>query len=191
MWRGCSAAVETTDRVGRDTSRGIDVYHCAMGRRGSIIRIALQFLRKARRRHGRHRGHDHERLYSRRPKKGTLPGPRVTPMNMDSVRDVARRYDIDLRGVQIRIRMHHTNYFGVTDSRGRVHLARDAFANEEELARTLFHERYHVEQLRRGMRYPTNDAEDAVFERPAYEAEERWWNSHRLNPRNRQAGEGS
>jgi hypothetical protein len=84
----------------------------------------------------------------------------------------------------MRIRETHTNYFGVTDNQQRVHLARDAFANEEQLARTLYHERFHVEQLRGGMPYPTNDAEDEVFERAAYAAEDAWWSSHPLNPRN-------
>lgn len=106
-------------------------------------------------------------------------------MNLDTVRSVSRRYGIDLRGVRIRIRDSEIGYYGVTDSRQRVSLTRDAFANEQEMARTLYHERFHVGQLRRGMPYPRTDAEVAAMEREAHAAEQRWWRSHPLNPDNR------
>jgi hypothetical protein len=67
---------------------------------------------------------------------------------------------------------------------GTVHLTRDAFSNEETLARTLFHERLHVEQLRQGLPYPQSKSEALPYERAAYAAERRWWADHPLNPAN-------
>jgi hypothetical protein len=108
-------------------------------------------------------------------------------MNMDTVRSISRRYGVDLRGVRVRIRADTFGYFGVTDSRQRISLTRDAFANEQEMARTLYHERFHVGQLRGGTPYPRTDAEVASMEREAHAAEQRWWDTHPLNPDNRSA----
>ncbi|GIF75257.1 hypothetical protein Asi02nite_47750 [Asanoa siamensis] len=109
-------------------------------------------------------------------------------MNRRTARSVGERYGVDLADVRIRVRMKEAGYFGFTNDRQHVVLARDAFANEEEMARTLFHERHHVGQLRAGTPYPRSDLEAAAMERETYAAERRWWDSHPLNPANRASG---
>jgi hypothetical protein len=70
---------------------------------------------------------------------------------------------------------------GITAPDGTITLGRGAFANEEELARTLAHERFHVDQIRGGMGYPeTYDAGNA-WESAAQEFEDSWWTNHPLN----------
>src|SRR5207245_24209 len=108
------------------------------------------------------------------------------PMNLGTVQDVARRYGVDIHDVDLRIRSSHIGYEGVTGPDGTVHLTRDAFRDEETLARTLYHERFHVDQLRRGLPYPRTDADAYPYEQAAYGAEEQWWASHPLNPANQE-----
>jgi hypothetical protein len=112
---------------------------------------------------------------------GTGPRP---PMNHGTVQDVASRYGVDISDVKIRLRPHRIGYEGATLPDQTVHLTRDAFQDEQTLARTLFHERFHVDELRQGLPYPRNDAESAPYEDRAYDAEERWWADHPLNPAN-------
>lgn len=54
---------------------------------------------------------------------------------------------------------------------------RSAFANEEQLARTLLHERFHVDQIRSGMGYPASPAAAGPWESAAHAAEEARWGS--------------
>src|ERR1700689_925830 len=81
-------------------------------------------------------------------------GPRL-PMTESSVQEVARKYGIDISNIDIRIAKSRVGYFGSTAPDGSIILTRDAFLNEEQLARTLEHERFHsVEQIGAGMGYP-------------------------------------
>ncbi|GAA1878283.1 hypothetical protein [Asanoa iriomotensis] len=113
--------------------------------RGSIIRAALGFLHKSRR---RPRGTTTDpRLHSRGRPRGQLPGPRLSPIKPETAYAVGRRYGVDLAGVPIHVRDRAVGYFGFTNSRQQIVLARNAFSNEQEMARTLYHERYHVGQL--------------------------------------------
>jgi hypothetical protein len=118
-------------------------------------------------------------LYRREGGRDRAP---ILPMNMSCVRDVARRYGVDITDVTVRIRNNRIGYEGVTGPDGTVHLTRDAFRDEETLARTLYHERFHVDQLRQGLRYPRTEAEAEPYERAAYSAEKNWWAAHPLNP---------
>jgi hypothetical protein len=62
-----------------------------------------------------------------------------------------------------------------------VTLTRSAFTNEEQLARMLAHETFHVDQLWSGMGYPeTYDASNA-WEAAARQYEDEWWASNPLN----------
>ena len=59
-------------------------------------------------------------------------------------------------------------------------LFRRAFDNEAELAKTLFEETHHVQQvIDRG--YPRNADELATYEHEAKAALKQWWDNHRLN----------
>lgn len=110
-------------------------------------------------------------------------GGRLT-MTMANVRAVAEKYGIDLTGIKIIFRkdLRAKGIFGITDAKGQIHLLTTAFENEQTLAKTLAHERFHVEQIRKGGRYPTEDAEIAEWEREAWEFEKLWWDYHPLNP---------
>jgi hypothetical protein len=77
------------------------------------------------------------------------------PMTMDCVCKIANKYGIDFADVKINIDKSRTGYYGSTSPNGTVVLTRDAFRNEEQLARTLAHETFHVGQIRSGMGYPT------------------------------------
>jgi hypothetical protein len=51
--------------------------------------------------------------------------------------------------------------------------------NEEQLARTLAHERFHLDELRSGREFPWDDGPRAEYEIRAYAYEERWWQEHK------------
>jgi hypothetical protein len=65
--------------------------------------------------------------------------------------------------------------YGSTSSQGVVKLARDAFTSEEQLARTLVHEKFHVDQIRDGMGYPDSYDAGNMWERAAQSYEDDWW----------------
>jgi hypothetical protein len=79
-------------------------------------------------------------------------GSRV-PMNMQSVCETACKYGIDISDVSIKIDKSRAGSAGITRADQSVTLTGSAFTNEEQLARTLFHERFHVDQIRSGMYY--------------------------------------
>lgn len=99
------------------------------------------------------------------------------PMQLRYVKRIARKYDIDLSGLRIRIDKNPDNIgsgiTGVSNPAriGEIILEPDAFTSEEELARTLFHEKVHVEQFRQygGTHVMENHT---FFENEAYTLEE-------------------
>ncbi|MEV4490175.1 WXG100 family type VII secretion target [Micromonospora coxensis] len=108
-------------------------------------------------------------------------GPRM-PMTMESVNTIATKYGIDLSGVRLAINNRLSGLCGVTRADFSVMLCREAFRSEEDLARTLAHERFHVSELRDGRPYPKEADEFEAFEDRAYAHEEQWWNSHPVRP---------
>ena len=61
-------------------------------------------------------------------------------------------------------------------------IAPGAFTNEEQLARTIYHENVHAEQLaRNGGRRPGSVAEKERWEDEAYAREQEWWDNHPMN----------
>ena len=98
-------------------------------------------------------------------------------MNMQTVCEIACKYDIDISDVTIKINKGRAGYAGSTAPNGTITLTRSAFANEEQLARTLYHERFHVDQIRSGMGYPTSRAAAGPWEDAAVAAENTWWGS--------------
>ena len=96
-------------------------------------------------------------------------------MNMDRVVQIADKYGIDIAGLKFRIAKEIRAYAGWTAENEAITLGRPAFLNEEQLARTLAHKRFHVHQLRSGMGYPqTYDASNA-WETAAKAYEDEWW----------------
>jgi hypothetical protein len=102
-------------------------------------------------------------------------GGRSLPMTMDTVCDMACRYGIDISDVPITINKGRIGYAGSTSPSGAVTLTRSAFRSEEQLARTLARERFHVGQIRSGMPYPTTYDAASPWERAAQEFEDAWW----------------
>ncbi|MFC7532212.1 WXG100 family type VII secretion target [Actinoplanes sp. GCM10030250] len=104
-------------------------------------------------------------------------------MSSENVLAVAGKYGINMEGVRFSVDKLRRGsgpgreFYGVTTPDGEIKLARDAFVDEEQLARTLAHERFHLDELRNGMDFPWNEADRAASEVRAYAYEERWWQS--------------
>lgn len=103
------------------------------------------------------------------------PGVRRLPMNMGTVRDAAGKHGIEINDLRIRINRSLIGVRGSTSPTGVVTLYRDAFENEEHLAKTLVHERVHVEDLREGMSYPSGYDGGSSWEQRAEAATDDWW----------------
>ncbi|WP_229072235.1 hypothetical protein [Actinoplanes sp. DH11] len=111
-------------------------------------------------------------------------------MSRENVMAVAEKFGIDMRDVRFsldKIRRGSgpgKEFYGVTLPDGEIKLARDAFLDEQQLARTLAHETFHLHELRSGMTYPWNEADRAAYEIRAYAYEEQWWQTkkHLLDP---------
>ncbi|MFD0785410.1 hypothetical protein ACFQZ8_15995, partial [Micromonospora azadirachtae] len=113
--------------------------------------------------------------------RGKGAGPRM-PMNMEAVQNIAAKYGIDISGIPITINSRVSGVCGVTRPDSSVMLCREAFRSEEDLARTLEHERFHVVELREGRAYPATRHEVDAFEDRAYAHEERWWTDQPVRP---------
>lgn len=99
------------------------------------------------------------------------------PMNMGTVRSVASKYAIQIDDLSIRIDKAVAGRRGSTAPNGCVTLCRGAFENEEQLAKTLVHERVHVEDLRAGMPYPSTYNAQSEAETRAEAIANAWWES--------------
>jgi hypothetical protein len=105
-------------------------------------------------------------------------------MSRENVLAVAEKYGIDMEGVAFSLDKLRRGggpgreFYGATLPDGQITLARDAFLDEEQLARTLAHERFHLDELRRGMEFPWEESARIAYEGRAYEYEERWWQEH-------------
>jgi hypothetical protein len=73
---------------------------------------------------------------------------------MDTVNSVASKYGIDLSGNDLSINKAIAGLRASTASDQSITLYRGAFQNEEQLAKTLVHEQWHVAQLQAGLPYP-------------------------------------
>lgn len=77
------------------------------------------------------------------------------PMQKKTVTDICKKYGVDTSGLLFKIQRDEglvgKPYFGLTDydNIGRIDLLPEAFSNEEQLVRTILHERLHVLQLRK------------------------------------------
>jgi hypothetical protein len=98
---------------------------------------------------------------------------------------VAAKYGIDVGDVKLVIdkvrsgRGPGHELYGITTPDGKITLTRDAFSNEEQLARTLAHERFHLDDIRSGLSVPRHPAGIAMWEDRAYTYENAWWEQHK------------
>ena len=106
-------------------------------------------------------------------------------MTMDNVSAIAAKYGVDLADVNLVIDKVRgglgpgKELYGMTTPDGRVTLTRDAFLSEEQVARTLAHERFHLDEIRSGLRVPRNPAKLKRWEDRARAFDERWWQEHK------------
>lgn len=116
-----------------------------------------------------------EEILARRERNTGVFSDLKMPMQIKTVKQIARKYGIDISGIRFKIQRGeeylHTklDYFGSTDydNIGRVDLFPKAFADEEQLVRTMIHERLHVLQLRKyGKEYCRENLN--LMERQAY-----------------------
>lgn len=102
------------------------------------------------------------------------------PMQKRSILKVAEKYGVSTKGLTLKIQRNEKllalPFFGSTDYTqiGRIDFFPNAFMDEEQLIRTLLHEKCHVLQLRRhGMAYAQNNL--AEMEKQAERYENLWY----------------
>lgn len=98
-------------------------------------------------------------------------------MSMDTVNSVASKYGIDISGNDISINKAIVGLRGSTAPDQSITLYRGAFQNEEQLAKTLVHEQYHVADLQAGLPYPTTYDAGSAWEQAAENYANAWWDS--------------
>ena len=103
------------------------------------------------------------------------------PQDTNLVRQIAAQAGVGLDGVKVRIHKSapRQGMFGQTTPDGVLHLYPNAFRNEEELVKTLGHERTHVWQVKTHG-YPT-DAERQLYEDAAEATEAQWWDYYQMD----------
>jgi hypothetical protein len=105
------------------------------------------------------------------------------PLDRTLVKRIAAQAGVGLDGVKFRI--HKTapsqGMFGETTPDGVLHLYPNAFRSEEELVKTLGHERIHVWQVKTHG-YPAR-AERKLYEDAAKATEAQWWDYYQMNQR--------
>jgi hypothetical protein len=171
----CAAWAAKIARWLKDLISSLRNLGAMMGRLGEIVQDLVARLRSS---HGLENG-----LF--REGDGIVRNGRKILMSRENVLAVADKYGIDMSGVTFTLDKYRRGrgpgreFFGATMPDGQLKLARDAFAEEEQLARTIAHERFHLDELRRGMAFPWDEAERKAYEARAYEYEERWWQEHK------------
>ena len=100
-------------------------------------------------------------------------------MSKKHIREIAKEYDVNLSGLTLNIDRNEDLlrlvYTGRADTEtiGGITFFPNAFTSKEELLRTLYHEKIHVEQFKEhGVEFVQNNREH--FEDLAYEAEEKF-----------------
>ena len=98
-------------------------------------------------------------------------------LELKTVKKLAAKYGVDANGLKFKIRrdkeLKRIPILGRADKKriGQIELYPNAFTSEEQLVKTLLHERHHVLQLRKyGKEYCDNNY--SLMEKQAYRAEE-------------------
>lgn len=99
------------------------------------------------------------------------------PMSMDTVNSVAGKYGIDISENDISINKAVAGLRGSTAPDQSITLYRGAFQDEEQLAKTLVHEQWHVAQLQAGLPYPASYDAASAAEVEAENFANAWWDS--------------
>ncbi|MEU4694879.1 hypothetical protein [Actinoplanes sp. NPDC023714] len=109
-------------------------------------------------------------------------GPRLF-RRMDVAYEIAAKYDIDISGLRISLgTVQERVACGETFRDGSIQLYPPGFRSEEDLARTLVHEKFHHDELAAGRPFPENREEKDAFEDRAYAYEDEWWDNQPIRP---------
>lgn len=110
------------------------------------------------------------------------------PLQKREVLRLAKQYGVDMRGITVKIQRSEKllalPLTGSTDYKniGRIDLFPRAFENEEQLMRTLIHEKCHIKQLKKhGAAYAQKNLDQ--MERQAYRFESFWYQKLRKKVR--------
>lgn len=98
-------------------------------------------------------------------------------MSMDTVNSVAGKYGIDISGNDISISKAIAGLRGSTAPDQSITLYRGAFQDEEQLAKTLVHEQWHVARLQACLAYPATYGPLSAAEIEAESFANAWWDS--------------
>lgn len=129
------------------------------------------------------RGPDEPIALHRAQKRGA---GRVQLFRMETVRDIAAKYGIDLTGLDISLGSKSSRGVdGRTYPDGRIVLYPQGFRSEEDLARTLVHEKFHHDELAAGKPFPWTEEAREAYEDRAYAHEKQWWNDQPVRPERR------
>ncbi|MGW4941818.1 WXG100 family type VII secretion target [Actinoplanes sp. NPDC004185] len=121
-----------------------------------------------------------EPALSRVKKRGAGP---IQFFELESVETTAAKYGIDVSTLDISLGDKKIRgVCGRTRPDGSIVLFPAGFRSEEDLARTLAHEKFHHDELAQGKPFPTDDAELDLWEDRAYDHEEEWWNNQPIRP---------
>lgn len=103
------------------------------------------------------------------------------PMQKREIKRISQKYGLKINDLNLKIQRNEKllklPFYGSTDydNIGRVDLFPSSFTSEEQLVRTIIHERCHVLQLRKhGKKYTQNNLD--LMEKQAYSFEEFWYN---------------
>ena len=102
---------------------------------------------------------------------------------LEAVRAIADKYGIDISGLSISLAPKtRRGRHGLTRPDGSIVLYSPGFKSEEDLARTIFHEKFHHDELASGKPYPTSDEVAEEWEDRAYAREDEWWDNQPIRP---------
>jgi hypothetical protein len=148
--------------------------HGLAGEIGDAIEALKKLLSRLR------RGEEEAGLNRRGAKRGAGA---IQYFTMDSVRSIAAKYGIDISDLTITLGdVKYRGVCGETRENGDIILYAPGFRSEEDLARTLEHERLHHDDLAAGMTYPATAAEFDRWEDRAYAHEDDWWDGQPVRP---------
>jgi hypothetical protein len=129
---------------------------------------------------GRHRSAPEEPALHRVRKRGAGP---IQLFELESVQAIAAKYGIDVSNLDITLGDKKIRgVCGRTRPDGGIVLFPAGFRSEEDLARTLAHEKFHHDELAEGRPFPADDAELGRWEDRAYAHEEEWWTDQPIRP---------
>jgi uncharacterized protein YukE len=108
---------------------------------------------------------------------------RVQYFRLEVAQAVAEKYGIDISGLDISLAdKSQRGVCGCTYPDGSIVLYSTGFRSEEDLARTLVHEKFHHDQLALGLPFPQTDEEKIEWEDRAEAHESEWWDNQPIRP---------